>query len=292
MCTLDDLTQQTKDKLEEFDNNTLDIDSDKKIIDGVSLLLMVVNSSEFYAAMNYFSRNKATTLISKGDIYYVGKWGKIPAALVRQSKPGIAGPDGSTQLTIASIDLFKNLEVIIALGVCGTMGRLGDVVVSSRIDGCDDIKIIGNDIQIINRSNKCDPGRKIYKCLMNNYEIWSFLCTKQGTEKHEAKAVLKPMLSGVPLVASAEYRDKLKEGVSIEAGGLEMEGIGVIHGIASAEKRDKIEFIIVKAGCDYADEEKSKEWQPVAAMAAADFVYHQLTKPNWLLGKIMCVIIC
>ena len=291
MYTLDDLTQQTKDKLEEFDNDMLDIDSDKEIIDGVRLLLMVVNPSEFYAAMNYFSKNKAQKLISKGDIYYVGRWGKIPAALVRQSKAGDAGTDGSMLLTIASIKLFKNLKVIIACGVCGTMGRLGDVVVSSRIDGCDDIKIKGNDIQITNRAIKCNPGRKIYKCLMNNYETWSFLCTKPGTEKWEAKAVLKPMLSGVPLVASAEYRDKLKEGVSIEAAGLEMEGIGVIHGIAYAEKRDKIEFIIVKAGCDYADEEKSKEWQPVAAMAAADFVYHQLSKPNFL-GKIMCVIIC
>ena len=35
---------------------------------------------------------------------------------------------------------------------------------------------------------------------------------------------------------------------------------------------------IVKAGCDYADETKNKEWQPVAAMAAADFVYQQLDR--------------
>ena len=143
MYTLDDLILQTKDKLEEFDNDILDIHSGKKIIDGVRLLLMVVNPSEFYAAMNYFSKNKARKLESNGDIYYVGKCSKIPAALVRQSKPGYAGPNGSTLLTIASIKLFKNLEVIIALGVCGTMGRLGDVIVSSQIDGCDDIKIMG-----------------------------------------------------------------------------------------------------------------------------------------------------
>ena len=291
MHTLDDLIQQTKCMLEEFDNDILDIHSGKKIIDGVRLLLMVVNPSEFYAAMNYFSKNKARRLESNGDIYYVGKWGKIPAALVRQSKPGYAGPDGSMLLTMASINLFKNLEVIIALGVCGTMGRLGDVIVSSQIDGCDDIKIMGNDIQIINRAIKCNPGRKIYKYLKHNCETWSYLCTKQGTQKHEAKAVLKPMLSGVHLVASAEYRKKLKKGVNMEAEGLEMEGIGVIHGITSAKKMDKIDFIIVKAGCDYADEKKSKEWQPVAAMAAANFVYHQLSKPNWLSGKTMCTYI-
>lgn len=146
---------------------------------------------------------------------------------------------------------------------------------------------MGDGIKVINRGIKCNPGSKIYKCLKNNHETWSFLCTKLETEKHEAKAVLKPMLSGVHLVASAEYRDKLKGGINIEAEGLEMEGIGVIHEIASAKKRDKIEFIIVKAGCDYADEKKNKEWQPVAAMAAAEFVYHQLSKHNWFSGKIM-----
>ena len=288
--TLGDLILQTKDKLEGFDNNTLDKHSNKAIINGVRLLLMVVNSSEFYAAMNYFSRSEAKKLESDGDIYYVGKWGKISAALVQQSRPGIAGPDGSQQLTIASINLFKNLEVIIALGVCATIGRLGDVIVSSQIDGCDNIKIVGNNIQIINRGIKANPGRKIYKHLKQNHDIWSFVCTTQETEIHEAKAVIKPMLSGVPLVASAEYREKLKESVNLEAEGLEMEGIGVIHGIESAQKKDTTEFIIVKAGCDYADEYKSKEWQPVAAMAAADFVYYQLSKPNWLSGNIMCVI--
>ena len=96
------------------------------------------------------------------------------------------------------------------------------------------------------------------------------------------------MLSGSPLIASGEYRDKLIANVSQEAGGVEMEGIGVIDGIDIAEKRDKIEFIIVKAGCDYADESKNKEWQPVAAIAAADFVYKQLDRElvyNWILGK-------
>ena len=86
---------------------------------------MVVNSSEFYAAMNY------SVKIMQGDYiqmvtftYYVGEGGekKIPAALIQQSKSGFAGPDGAQQLTKASISLFKNLEVIIALGVYGTMG--------------------------------------------------------------------------------------------------------------------------------------------------------------------------
>ena len=280
--TTDDLQKGVKDLLLKFDNDVLDEHNDKKIIDSVLLLLMVVNSSEFLAAMNSFSKSDAKILNSEGNNYYIGKWGQIPAALVQQGDQGTGGPSGSQQLTCSSINLFKNLKVIIALGVCGTLGRLGDVVVSSRIDGCNLLKVKGDGL--INRSVVCRPGKNIYSFLKLSTDIWSFLCTKEGTEQYKAKAVFKPMLSGTPLIASGKYRDKLIENVSQEAGGVEMEGIGVVDGIDISKNKDKIEFVIVKAGCDYADETKSKEWQPVAAMAAADFVYHQLDKKivhNW-----------
>ena len=284
--TEDDLKKGVEDSLHKFKKNVLNEQRDKKTIDDVLLLLMVVNFSEFYAAMYYFSKNEAMVLNSGGNIYYVGKWGQIPAALVRQSQNGFDGPNGSEKVTCSSINLFKNLKLIIALGVCGTMGRWGNVVVSSRIDACNRLKVQGN--KLINRSCKYDPGQKIFGYLHDLHDIWSFRCTKPAAEDYKALAVFKPMLSGSPLIASEEYRDKLRTYVSEEAGGVEMEGIGVVYGIANADKRDKIEFIIVKAGCDYADELKSKEWQPVAAMAAADFVYEQLNREivyNWYLGK-------
>ena len=286
--TTDDLQKGLKDVLPKFNNDVLIEHKDKKIIDGVLLLLMVVNSSEFLAAMNYFSKSEAKILNSDGNNYYVGRWGQIPAALVRQRGQGISGPSGSQQLTCSSINLFKHLKVIIALGVCGTVGRLGDVIVSSRIDGFNLYKVKGD--QLINRSLVCQPGDNIYGFLMLSPEIWSFLCATEGTEEYKAKAVFKPMLSGTPLIASGQYRDKLIENVSQEAGGVEMEGIGVVDGIRISKKMDKIEFVIVKAGCDYADETKNKEWQPVAAMAAADFVYQQLDRKivhNWFFkGKL------
>ena len=286
--TTDDLQNGVKDVLRKFNNDVLIEHKDKKIIDSVLLLLMVVNSSEFLAAMNYFSKSEAKVLNSEGNNYYVGKWGQIPAALVRQRGQGTGGPSGSQQLTCSSINLFKNLKLIIALGVCGTLGRLGDVVISSRIDGCDLMKVKGD--RLISRSTVCQPGDNIYSFLMLSPEIWSFLCTKEGTDEYKAKAVFKPMLSGTPLIASGQYRDKLIENVSVEAGGVEMEGIGVVDGIRISKKMDKIEFVIVKAGCDYADETKNKEWQPVAAMAAADFVYKQLDSKivyNWFFkGKL------
>ena len=288
LYTVQDLAKEVKDSLDKFDKNILNEQTDSKIIDGVLLLLMVVNSSEFLAAMYYFSKNEARVLHSGDNIYYVGQWGQIPAALVRQSAQGTAGPNGAQQITCSSINLFKNLKVIIALGVCGTVGRLGDVIISSRIDGCNLCKVKGD--QLINRGDRSPPGKNIHKFLFFSHDIWSFQCTKAATGDYKAVAVFKPMLSGAPLIASGEYRDKLIDSFSQEAGGVEMEGIGVIDGINIANKENNIEFIIVKAGCDYADESKNKEWQPVAAMAAADFVYNQLDKKifhEWILGTFM-----
>ena len=247
---------------------------------------MVVNSNEFLASMCYFGKNEGKTLFSSSNKYYVGKWGGIPAALVKQSHQGDVH---SKDLTDSSIKLFKNLKAIIALGVCATVGRLGDVIVSSRIDACNSIKIKGD--RVINEGNKYSPGADIHRFLSDSIESWEYLCTKPGIdhEEYSAKAISKHMLSGAHLIASADFRDKLIKGVSPEAMGIEMEGIGVMNGIISAEKLHKIQFIIVKAGCDYADESKNKEWQPVAAMAAADFVYKQLSRPyviQWFMGKL------
>ena len=293
--TLKELYDQVKKKLEDINQNIVDKDM---INNSVELLLMVVNSSEYYAAMYYFSKSEAGTISEDGYQFYVGKWGKVPACLVRQIDSGFFGDGRSEHLTRLSINLFPNLKFIVALGVCGTVGNIGDVIVSTKICGCNDLKI--TDDSIINRSEVTEAGSRILRILKNNHELWSFVCTKpECTEsehmQNKSKAVFKPMLSGTPLIASGDYRDKLIEGVRKEAVGVEMEGIGVLEALKQAKKRDEIEFVIVKAGCDYADQSKNKEWQPVAAMAASDFLYKQLAKENvyeqFLMGM-LCMHVC
>ena len=286
LYTSEDLVIITKDIRKKFAAL-----NDKQILDGVVLLLMVANDNELDAAMCYLTKSKVQVLHSQGNIYHVGKWGEIPAALIKQSEQGTSGPNGSQNLTRLSISVFKNLKVIIGLGICGTKGRLGDVIVSSRIDEC---KFKVGAKQLIDRGNKFPPGDNITKFLQYNNRIWSFQCTRPGVEVYESKVVFQPMLSGTPLIASGQYRDQLIQDVSQESGGVEMEGIGIINGLRAAEKFGQVEFIIVKAGCDYADESKNKEWQPVAAMAAADFVYNQLSVKfvqDWFNGKLkLCAV--
>ena len=275
--TLDDLLQLTEKEIKDIEQNVLDKDK----IDKVELLLMVVNSSEYHAAMHYLSKSKVEIISENGHPYYIGKWGKLSASLICQTDSGSFGDGESYNLTRLSIDLFPNLKFIVALGVCGTFGKIGDVIVSNKICGCNKLKIKGdnNNFDIINRDDITEAGSHILSILKANYRQWYFVCTKPECNKqYRSKAVFKPMLSGTPLIADEAYRDKLKEGVRSEAGGLEMEGIGVLKAIKEAKKRDKIDFVIVKAGCDYADKSKNKQWQPVAAMAASDFLYKQLNK--------------
>ena len=272
LYTSDDLVRKTEDLRKQLD--VLNEVTDEQILNGVVLLLMVANDNELDAAMCYLTKSKVQVLHSKGNIYHVGKWGEIPAALIKQIEQGTSGPNGSQELTCLSLSVFKNVKVIIGLGVCGTKGRLGDVIVSSRIDEC---KFKVGAKQLIDRGNRFPPGSNITKFLQFNNRIWSFQCTKPGVEAYKSKVVFQPMLSGTPLIAKGEYRDQLLQDVSQESGGVEMEGIGIIDGLRIAKKFGQVEFIIVKAGCDYADESKNKEWQPVAAMAAADFVYNQLS---------------
>jgi WD domain, G-beta repeat len=79
------------------------------------------------------------------------------------------------------------------------------------------------------------------------------------------------MLSGDKLVKHKNFRNKLL-GIEPEAIGGEMEGTGVY----SAAYRNKVDWILVKAICDWADEHKDGTYQQQAAKNAARFLLHVL----------------
>ena len=256
----------------------------------VRLLLMTVNNNEFYAVLYYMSNKhigtdfdipKSLTAPNTGTRYFVGTFAHIPTALVQHAQ----GSSESQFVVGEATKWFPNLKAIIAVGVCGTFGELGDVIVSSKIAGYMNIKY-DKDGKIIQRDSESSGSR-----LLSNYLLaqndWKFNCTKESSPNQCLSQVyLKPFLSSSTLVAYQDFRDKIREDVCREAMGIEMEGIGIVNA-KEFNSRNDIHFIIVKAGCDYANETKNKEWQPVAAMAAADLVYFQFDKPapyEWFTG--------
>src|SRR5947209_13837156 len=79
------------------------------------------------------------------------------------------------------------------------------------------------------------------------------------------------ILSGDKLINNKDYRDKLL-GIESEAIGGEMEGTGVY----AAAYRNKVDWILVKAICDWADGNKDDAYQQLAAENAARFILHVL----------------
>ena len=254
--------------------------------ENVQLLLMTVNDNEFFAVLYYMANkhkskdfNAPKSLIRRGTRFFIGEFANIPTALVQHAQ----GSAESLFVTCEAINLFGNLKAIVAVGVCATFGELGDVIVSSRIVGYANIKY-DKDGTIVRRDSDNKASRQLTNYLQA-HNGWKFNCTKE-TNSVQSQLCFKPFLSSSTLVAFQTFRDKIREDICREAMGIEMEGIGIINALEFMYKRH-IDFAIVKAGCDYANEGKNKEWQPVAAMAAADLVYFQFDKPGpyeWFTG--------
>ena len=92
-----------------------------------------------------------------------------------------------------------------------------------------------------------------------------------------AKAHFGLVLSGEKLINDPHTRDVLLE-AQPEAIGGEMEGAGLY----AAAREAKVDWILVKAICDWADGNKNDDAQPLAAHNAAQFVKHVLRLgDNW-----------
>jgi nucleoside phosphorylase len=84
------------------------------------------------------------------------------------------------------------------------------------------------------------------------------------------------MLSGEKLIADEKLRSRLQK-MEPEAIGGDMEGVGLYAAASEA----KVDWILVKAICDWADGSKNDAAQPLAARNAADFVRHVIELGGW-----------
>lgn len=97
-----------------------------------------------------------------------------------------------------------------------------------------------------------------------NHRGWTFK-TSLGTN---AKVRMGELLSAEKLVDNAAYRNELRIRFPDAIGG-EMEA----NGVAAACDRNRIEWLVAKAICDWGDGKKSKEFQREAARVSVDFLH-------------------
>ena len=84
------------------------------------------------------------------------------------------------------------------------------------------------------------------------------------------------VLSANRLVADANFQKKLLVACP-EAIAFEMEGHGIARACVECKKKE-IEYLVVKGVSDLADEDKVDDWQPQAAVNAANALYEVMAK--------------
>lgn len=201
-------------------------------------------------------------------VYFVGRLGDAIIALV-MTRTGASMRDGST-LAVNEAIAASTPRAVIAVGMAWGMNaqqlKLGDVLVSTRIVPFDVARRQEDDD--VYRGAKPEAGGLLLNRFLN-VTGWSFA----RPDGHTCQIKDGAVLSGESLVDSLSYKAKLHRAFPDAIGG-EMEGTG-IYG-ASAKNRG--EWIIVKAVCDWADGTKDKRAQPFASAAAASLVAHVLAE--------------
>jgi nucleoside phosphorylase/tetratricopeptide (TPR) repeat protein len=234
------------------------------------ILLITVTDVESRAVMKVFreATGKAPQLEAIGDRDY-HDLGELNGTRVFMalSEMGASGPGGSHESVRKGIEALSPAAVImvgIAFGVNQQKQAIGDILVSQQLR-LYDLQRVSKD-EIILRADKPHASTWLINRFKNAALHW---------DESKAKVRFGVILSGEKLVDDVDYRDRLKQFESEAVGG-EMEGTGLY--VASHDK--KVDWILVKAICDWADGNKNNpdkdKHQQTAAHNAASFVLHAL----------------
>ena len=190
------------------------------------------------------------------------------AGLLTQSEMGTSGLDASLQTVRKGIEALNPAAVVmvgIAFGVNEQEQTIGDILVTEQLRPYDLQRVGTHDgaLQIRPRGDKPHASPWLVNHLKSADLKWEGAKVRFGT-----------VLSGEKLVDNEDFRDQLRA-LEPEAIGGEMEGAGLY--VACQDK--KVDWILVKAICDWADGQKAQdkdERQQSAAHNSAAFLLHAL----------------
>lgn len=205
--------------------------------------------------------------------YYIGALGKYAIVHV-QCEMGAVGLGSSLATANEAIAFWKPKAVVmvgIAFGIDRKSQHVGDVLLSKTVIPYDLQR--RNEGWQVDRSARPPAGATLFN-RFKNYADWKH---KLPTGKRAA-VIGCDVLSGESLIDDAQFRDALVAQFPTARGG-EMEGVGIY----SAAQGQNLQWILVKAICDFADGKKSvgkKRKQAIAAAAAASLCRHVFSIPE------------
>lgn len=233
------------------------------------VLIVTVTKVESLAVIDIFEKaNSAKSIIVSIDGRHYRDLGNINGsrAYMAIAEMGTGGRGGSQEAVRKGIEALNPSAVImagIAFGTDEKNQKIGDILVSKQL-WLYDLQKIKNGT-IILRGDKPHASPSLINWISHSDIDWN-----------EVNGRVTPglILSGEKLVDDIDYRDQLIR-LAPEAIGGEMEGAGLYV----ACENNKTDWILIKAICDFADGNKSKdkdERQKLAAHNAASFVLHAL----------------
>jgi nucleoside phosphorylase len=239
-------------------------DKIKHVIDDNFILLMTATDLETEELHRHIRPLKKFSAIIKtpndSQTYYLGKFGQYKIVHV-QCGMGSLSRDASTLTASNAIRLFNPkflLMVGIAFGIDETKQKIGDVLVSEAILPYNSKRVGKN--QTIQRAAATSASLTILN-RFKNLRTWEYFVNE--TDKSEL--ICGHILSGEELIDNKEHRDELLKAYQNAKGG-EMEGAGIVSACDG-----KLQWIIVKGICDFADGNKGQNKennQRIAASAA------------------------
>lgn len=208
--------------------------------------------------------NPFTLKVGGGRAYYdLGFVYGRRVALVKTAMGSttVGGSTATSMQMISHLNPHFVIMVGIAFGVDRKKQSIGTVLIAKQLLGYE-LQRVGTDkkngdVKITLRGPKTDTSPVLMSLLDGAASVWNEAPVKSGL-----------MLSGEKLIDNLDYREQLNTISGGEAIGGEMEGVGLL--IAVAEK--PTHWIVVKAVCDWADGNKSKNKEARQATAAKNAV--------------------
>ena len=233
-----------------------------------NILIVTATTVETKAVLKAFSPDKPLERIIQGiKIYFkLGVHGDAPIFLV-QSEMGTATPGGALLTTRQAIQDLQPQAIImcgIAFGFRPPKQKFGDILVSKQLEYYEAQKVDASQ-GIIPRGDRATASDRLLSRFRSGEVDWT-----------GAPVYFGLILSGEKLVNNLKVRNQLLK-TEREAIGGEMEGTGLY----TAAREAGVEWILVKAICDFGDGEKHDDYQSMAADNAAQFVRHVLQLGGW-----------
>ena len=232
------------------------------------ILIVTATKVEAQAVLNTFAPDKTWKRqpIGNHTYYSLGQHGEAPAFMV-QSEMGTATPGGAMLTVRQAIQDLRPQAVVmcgIAFGLRRDKQKLGDILISKQLQYYEPQKV-DQQKGLITRGDRATASERLLD-----------RCRSADIDWEGAPVHFGLVMSGEKLVNDPNFRDGLLR-AEPEAIGGEMEGAGLY----AAAREAKVDWILIKAICDWGDGKKNDKAQQSAAQNAAQFVLHVVQLGDW-----------